>query len=108
MTPHSTVSRPWRNLPFAHKLAGLLIALVSLPIIVVVVYTTYTSREALLAATRARNLERAQATAQAIDAFFNEVPKSVPTFAWQARCRRSWSCARTPRYRVATSVPGVH
>ena len=77
MTPQSNMSRPWRNLPFAQKLAGLLIALVSLPIIVVVMYTTYTSREALIAATRARNLERAQATAQAIDAFFNEVRADV-------------------------------
>ena len=71
--------RHWRNLPFAQKLAALLIALISMPIIVLQLYATYTTQESLLAATRARNLERAQATAQAVDAFFNDARADVRT-----------------------------
>jgi C4-dicarboxylate-specific signal transduction histidine kinase len=75
----SRVHRQWRNLPFAQKLAGLLIALVSLPIAIVVAYTTSTSQAALIAATRARNLERAQATAHVIEAFFTDARADVRT-----------------------------
>jgi signal transduction histidine kinase/HAMP domain-containing protein/ActR/RegA family two-component response regulator len=75
------IHRHWRNLPFAQKLAGLFIALVSIPIIVVVVYTSAANEEALIAATRARNLERAQATAQVIDAFFNDARADVRVVA---------------------------
>ncbi|HUE87304.1 MAG TPA: ATP-binding protein [Vicinamibacterales bacterium] len=77
MNVAATVHRHWQDLPFAQKLAGLLIALVSLPIIIVVVYTTYSSRDALIASTRARNLERALGTAQIIDAFFADARADV-------------------------------
>jgi signal transduction histidine kinase/ActR/RegA family two-component response regulator len=73
------IHRSWRNLPFVQKLAGLLIALVSLPSIVVFLYTTSTSREALIEATRSRNLQRAHATAEVIDAFFNDARADVRT-----------------------------
>ncbi len=79
MTLRSTIRRHWRNLPFAQKLAGLLIALVSLPIVIVVLFTSYTSQEALIAASRARNLERAQATAQVLEAYFNDARADVRT-----------------------------
>ena len=71
------IHRQWRNLPFAQKLASLFIALVSIPIIVVVLYTNSTNREQLIAATRARNLERAQATGQVIEAFFNDARADI-------------------------------
>jgi signal transduction histidine kinase/ActR/RegA family two-component response regulator/HAMP domain-containing protein len=77
VTLRQTIHRHWRNLPFAQKLAGLFIALVSLPIIVVVLYTNYTSQEALIAGTRVRNLERAQATAAVIEAFFADARADV-------------------------------
>jgi signal transduction histidine kinase/ActR/RegA family two-component response regulator/HAMP domain-containing protein len=75
----SRLRRHWRNLPFVQKLAALLIALVSLPIVVVVAFTTYTTQEALFAAARARNLGRAQATAAHIDAFFDDARADVRT-----------------------------
>jgi signal transduction histidine kinase/ActR/RegA family two-component response regulator len=77
VTVFSAVHRRWRNLPFAQKLGGLFIALVTIPIIVVVAYSHYSSREAVIAVTQARNLERAQATAQVIDAFFNDARADV-------------------------------
>ena len=79
MTSLARIHRLWRNLPFVQKLAGLLIALVSLPSIIVLLYTTSTSQEALIAATRARHLQRALATAEVIDAFFNDARADVRT-----------------------------
>ena len=79
MTLAKRIHRHWRNLPFAQKLAGLFVALVVLPIVVVVLYTNYSGQEALIAASRARNLERAQATAQVIEAFYNDVRADVRT-----------------------------
>jgi signal transduction histidine kinase/CheY-like chemotaxis protein/HAMP domain-containing protein len=81
VTLSTSLHRRWRNLPFAHKLAGLFIALVSIPIIVVVLYSHFSSREALIAVSRARNLERAQATAQVIDAFFADARADVRVIA---------------------------
>jgi signal transduction histidine kinase/HAMP domain-containing protein len=78
VTPEAA-RRSWRDMAFAQKLAGLLILLVSVPIVVVVAFTTWTSREALVEAARSRNLERAQATAQVIDAFLLDARADVRT-----------------------------
>lgn len=73
------VLRRWRDLPFAHKLALLLFALVNVPIVIAAVYTTYAGREALLASMRARTLERARGTAEVIDAFIADKRSDIRT-----------------------------
>jgi signal transduction histidine kinase/ActR/RegA family two-component response regulator len=74
----------WRDLRFAQKLGLLLIALVSLPIVVVVAYNTYTGREALLASAQSRNHERARGTADIIDAFLADARADVRTASGMA------------------------
>jgi signal transduction histidine kinase/ActR/RegA family two-component response regulator/HAMP domain-containing protein len=71
--------RRWRDIPFARKLAILLIALITVPVIAGVVYSTLTSRSALIATTRIRNLERARGTAEIIDAYFADARADVRT-----------------------------
>jgi signal transduction histidine kinase/HAMP domain-containing protein/FixJ family two-component response regulator len=65
--------------PFPQKLAAVLIALVSLPVVLVMAYTTESGRASLLASARARDLERAAGTAEIIDAFLTEARADVRT-----------------------------
>jgi signal transduction histidine kinase/ActR/RegA family two-component response regulator/HAMP domain-containing protein len=81
VTSGALVRRHWRNLPFPQKLAALFIALVTIPVIIVGLYTSYSGRQALIDASQARNLERAQATAAVIEAFFNDARADVRTIS---------------------------
>src|SRR5215217_7372321 len=58
---------PWRDWPWASKLAVLLAALAVVPLAVVALYHDAVTRNELLAATRAQNLQQARNTAAAID-----------------------------------------
>ncbi len=75
----AALSHRWRDIPFARKLAVLLIAIISVPVIAVVIYSTVTSREGLIATSRVRDLERARGTAEIIDAYFAEARADVRT-----------------------------
>jgi signal transduction histidine kinase len=65
--------RRWRDWPWASKLAILLTALAVVPLAVMVLYHGAVTRNELLAATRAQNLQQARSTAQAIERYLDGI-----------------------------------
>ncbi|HEV2845598.1 MAG TPA: cache domain-containing protein, partial [Thermoanaerobaculia bacterium] len=69
--------RPWRDWPWAAKLALLLGALAIVPLSILTLYNAAAGRAELIAATRAQNLQQARNTAQTIDEYLEGVSADI-------------------------------